>query len=348
MYQSPHHGNSFLSFGGFAGGWKKLGSIAADESSLELTNIPNKRYYKFLFHTDAAADYLDQIRLGSGAADLGQNYAWRRSLNDATENSATNQTSVAVSGFSDSAPHYGYGFIANHPTYEKSIINYAMTAAGAGSGITPQRSMTGGKWSNLQNALDVLRLTTASATDYTGSELVLLGWDPTDIHTDNFYQELANSTLAEQTETHDVILSSSPKYLWFEWYGSIVGSSTLPLYIQTGDGTDGFDTGNNYSVREAINGQTDLTFTNTTRLRIDNTDTTPIYLVGFAVNVGNNEKLFIIHLNAVVNDATNTAVNRIEFVGKWSNTENPIDRLRIGRANADVAAGSRWRVFGGN
>ena len=346
MPKAPHHGNSFLSFGGPAGGWKKLGSIAADESSLELTNIPNKLYYKFLFHTDAAADYIDQVRLGSGAADLGQNYAWRRSLNDAIENSATNQTSVAVSGFSDSAPHYGYGFIANHPTHEKSIINYAMTAAAAGSGTTPQRSMTAGKWSNVQDALNVLRLTTASATDYVGSELVLLGWDPTDVHTENFYQELANSTLDATAEFHTVQLSSSPKYLWFEWYGNIVGSSTFPLYIQAGH--DGIDSGNNYSVRESINGQTDLTFTNTTRLRIDTTDVTPLYLVGFAVNVGNNEKLFIIHLNAIVDDATNTAVNRIEFVGKWSNTENPINRLRLGRANAQVAAGSRWRVFGGN
>ena len=347
MHQSPHHGNSFLSFGGFSGGWKKLGSITADESSLELTNIPNKRYYKFLFHTDAADLYLDQIRLGSGAADLGQNYAWRRSLNDATENSATNQTGVAVSGFRDAHPHYGYGFIANYPTREKLMVNYGMTAGAAGANLTPQRSMTAGKWSNIQNALNVLRITTASATDYVGSELVLLGWDPTDVHTENFYQELANSTLEQDAPVHDVILSSSPKYLWFEWYGSIIGSSTLPLYIQAGD-SDGFDSDRNYSVRESINGQDDLTFTNTTRLRIDNTDTTPIYLVGFAVNVGNNEKLFIIHVNAVVNDATNTAVNRIEFVGKWSNTENPIDRLRLGRANAFVASGSRWRVFGGN
>ena len=67
----------------------------------------------------------------------------------------------------------------------------------------------------------------------------------------------------------------------------------------------------------------------------------------FAINNANNEKLFIVHGTSVTTTGAGTAPTRREIVGKWANTSNQIDRIKIYRTVGDqYQAGSKIKVWG--
>jgi hypothetical protein len=76
-----------------------------------------------------------------------------------------------------------------------------------------------------------------------GSEVVVLGWDPADTHTSNFWEELASvdsrwsSKLSSGTFT-------AKKYLWVQCYIHRTSSVERKIF----DYTFNNDTGSNYAI----------------------------------------------------------------------------------------------------
>jgi hypothetical protein len=65
-----------------------------------------------------------------------------------------------------------------------------------------------GKWANTSNPIDdSLNFKRSIKWRFcTGSEVVVLGWDPADTHTSNFWEELASVELGSQVEQQQFII----------------------------------------------------------------------------------------------------------------------------------------------
>ena len=182
-----------------SGGWKELGRTS-NSALPDVTGLADKRYLMFLnFQESNASRPVVSMRVNG---DTGSNYARRGSANGLTDYTNTSQTSVMVGGQpqgdTTTVPYFTVGYIANLAGKEKlAICNNALSyQLGAGSSEPLERRETVFKWSNTSDAVDQLSiLTTAGGSFNTNGELVVLGWDESDTHTDNFWEELALSLI---------------------------------------------------------------------------------------------------------------------------------------------------------
>ena len=162
--------------------------------------------------------------------------------------------------------------------------------------------------------------------------MVVLGWDPADTHTNNFWTELASG--AGSGTSFDVTFTAK-KYLWLQFYGNL-SSGTGGLALRTGSGS--VDTGTNYSRRIAKNfggDGTQLSDDNINPAYPDNPNN--FFLNMFIVNVSGKEKLFISHLVDQSTAGAGTAPNVYENVSKYTTTSGQIDRFRF-----LTAGGGTW------
>ena len=107
------------------------------------------------------------------------------------------------------------------------------------------------------------------------------------------------------------------------------------------------DTGNNYAIRESVNGGSDST--NHSQANTDNltgTVTGNVYAVVAITNISNKEKLFISEGLESASGAGN-APERKELVGKWANTSSSITQIKANNGGSgSYDTGSYITVFG--
>ena len=107
------------------------------------------------------------------------------------------------------------------------------------------------------------------------------------------------------------------------------------------------DTGNNYAIRESVNGGSDST--NHSQANTDNltgTVTGNVYAVVTITNISNKEKLFLSEGMEVASGAGN-APERKELVGKWANTSSSITQIKANNGGSgSYDTGSYITVFG--
>ena len=143
--------------------------------------------------------------------------------------------------------------------------------------------------------------------------------------------------------------------------GDVIDSGTFTAkdnlrVIVSGIGTGGTvncnftfnsDTGNNYAIRESVNGGSDST--NHTQANTDNltgTVTGNVYAVVNITNISNKEKPFISEGMEVASGASN-APERKELVGKWTNTSSSITQIKANNGGSgSYDTGSYITVFG--
>ena len=113
-------------------------------------------------------------------------------------------------------------------------------------------------------------------------------------------------------------------------------------------GNSSIDTGSNYTTRTNLNGGSD--FTNTTRTSMEPEDGANYdfsFLVHYAVNISNEEKLFIFPLECRSNAGASNAPVRNEAVGKWTNTSNQFDQAQLLNVDAgDFAVDTNLSAIG--
>jgi hypothetical protein len=313
-----------------SGGWKELGRTS-NSSLPDVTGLADKRYLMFLnFQESNASRPVVSMRING---DTGSNYALRGSGNGLTDYTSTSLTSIQTvggqpQGDTTTVPYFTVGYIANLAGKEKLLTchNTLSYQLGAGSSEPLERRETVAKWANTSDAVDQLSiLTTAGGSFNTNGELIVLGWDPADTHTTNFWEELASVSGTSVTSLSTGTFTAK-KYLWVQAHFTGGGNAE----IQVGNGT--VDTGSNYAWRNNTNGGSDAALTSHSKLFSFSSNSATAggaFLNCFIINNASNEKLAIAHTVEAESAGAGTAPNRGEKVGKWANTSNQINIIKM-------------------
>jgi hypothetical protein len=323
------------------GGWKEVGrtTLGSAGDDIEVTGLPDKPYYMFLIKMLTGGTRTSCKMTFNGEVS-GTNYYSRYSDNGGTDGT------YQGNGFTVRNNSYGYddsiaiGYIASKSGQQKAMIsNYGGEAYYGGSNVAPRMMETIGKWSNTSDAITSIKVSNGESGDYqSGSELVILGYDPADTHTTNFWEELANvngsgsNTLSSGTIT-------AKKYLWLQFYLDPSASYT-PKVNFNGDG------GSNYNNRYNMNGGGTAS---------DGTESG--YYSGFGGQVPQFSNMFIINgtadtkvaLNSMVYQGTagaGTQPERVNSAGVWYNTSAQITSVDITGGSATLSTSSLLKVWG--
>lgn len=329
--------------GNEVGGWVEVGrtTLGSNNANINVSSIPDKRYYMLLSDLNlTGAGTGGGLRLGSGSADTGSNYAFRASNNGGADGAYANRVDAHWVGGWGAIPEFYVTYIANLSAKEKLVMaqrNYG--AVGAAS--APNRTEFVGKWTNTSNPLDYINYYQGGSDQYaSGSEVVVLGWDPADTHTSNFWEELASVELGSATSILSSGVFTSKKYLWVQIFSDSPDAS-LGYTMRFNS-----DSGSNYARRVSSNGATpDTTNASQAQLNIGN-PTAPNFGNYFIINNLANEKLLIGHTVDVPTAGAGTAPSRTEGVGKWANTTSQITTISIDAGTGTWDTGSIIKVWG--
>ena len=333
-----------------AGGWVELGrtTLGSTADIITVSSLPDKRYYMYLLDCQSSGGVANLFRLGSGSVDTGSNYAVRRSYNGGTDATHANATYCNFQWNDGSENSFSIGNISNLASKEKLFTAQCVRGSTAGAGNAPKRSEGVGKWTNTSNPLDIVSTYNIDTGNFAaGAEIVVLGWDPADTHTSNFWEELLDETITSTT-AHTTSTFTTKKYLWIQIYCK--GKSSADTFrLEFGNAT--VDTGTNYSVRHNYNGTTESANTSTDHWNMEGANTSdPSFHNIFMINNASNEKLGIMHNVQQSTAGAGTAPNRREQVAKWTNTSNQINIMKMYTTggSSTIDTGSRIKVWGAN
>lgn len=328
------------------GGWKELGrtTLASPDTFIDVIGLADKRFYLVLTDAtiDTSAGQEEVIRTGNGSFDTGNNYSYRRSINGVADVTTTNTSFVGgngATGMGVGANTFYVNYIANLAANEKLFL-VQTSQRGASGANTPDRVEVAGKWVVTSNPLDRYRIGFGVNTYTTGSEVVVLEWDPADVHTDNFWQETGTGS---GSGCEDVTFTPK-KYNWFQFFGQMGTTADLNLRL----GNSALDTGNNYAYRVSRNGGADVTAANQSSVGLNTGFDTNFwfYISGFFVNNSANEKLGILEYTYINGVGPSNAPNRNPTTFKWANTSNQADHLGVFPSAGTLNAVSELRVWG--
>ena len=325
-----------------SGGWVELGRTTAGGTtdSLDVTSLADKRYYMIL-----------SSKLSSGNADIrfrfngdtGTNYARRQNFDGGTDGTATSQNVITSgNGAEISTPAFLVGYIANLSSKEKLMQTWKCKQDTAGAGTSPHRTEVVSKWANTSAAINQITMLNAESGDYaSGTEFVVLGWDPADTHTNNFWEELASVDLsggAADSLTTSTI--TAKKYLWIQRFAENSGAIQARFRFNS-------DSGTNYARRLSANGAADGTVTSQTGMQFPFVGSVPAFYNLFVINNSSNEKLVIGHQVQQNTAGAGNAPNRAEAVYKWANTSSQITEVSVHNDGAgDFGTKTTIKVWG--
>lgn len=338
-------GNAFTSFPaavGDVGGWVEL-ARASSAALPDVTSIADKRYYMILnFQESNASNPAVGMTVN---ADTGTNYANRRSSNGAADITTVSQAEFDFmnnsAGGSLTIPYFMCGYFANLSSREKLVQSWGVNSrGGTGAGTEPARMEFTGKWANTADAIDQMTIINPSGGSFNANgELVVLGWDPSDTHTDNFWEELASVELGSPSSTLDSGIFSTKKYLWIQTYINATASGNQTFRFNS-------DSGSNYSFRKSSSGGADTTGVNLTNLLGSLNEGARGQLWNlFVINNSSIEKLVTGHQNNANNAGAGNVPFRTEQVMKWNNTVDLIDEFNIATGGT-WGTGSFLKVWG--
>lgn len=325
------------------GGWKELGrtklTVAGD--TITVDNLPNKRYYMIIGNIfEASGAIQPHIELNG---DTSSNYSERISIAGGNDSTATSQADMRIS-VSETGNKFTVGYISNFATKEKIYIGHANSVGTAGAGTAPNRSEGVAKWTNTTDSINSINYKNNAAGNFdVGSEVIVLGFDESDTHSTNFWQELASV----QASGSDNILSSgtipAKKYLWVQIYHT--GQADNVKLTFNGDKAS---SNANYTRRFRIDGGTEGT--DVSQDSIDNMTSaggsTPSFGYFFITNNTSEEKLLIGHA-VVQNTAGATNIpKRVESASKWDDTSSQITKIDFDSNNGNFSSKSILKVWG--
>jgi hypothetical protein len=308
-----------------SGGWKEIGrtTLGSAGATIDVSSLPDKQYYMTLFSGTRASGNDVSYRYNG---DTVSNYAGREVYNGGSENEYSDQNHNRV--FGGGTMNFDVQYIANIADKEKLMIGHG-THSSTGNSAIPTRVQRAQKWDDRSESIDEVNLFNLSAGNFnTDAEVVVLGYDPDDTHTDNFWEELASVDLSGGTATS---LSSgtftSKKYLMVQWFCERSGSGDIQPVLQVGTGGS-IDNGQNYPMRLSHNGGTDFTSSSYRGYSVWGSSNQRFETM-FIINNSANEKLCISHGAGNNSAGGNVAPDRTEYVGKWTNTSGQINIVSL-------------------
>ena len=332
------------SAGGSVGGWVELGrtTLGSANATISVTGLSNKRYYMAVVNGLGASVPINPYWRCN--TDSGSNYATRNSENGGADGTTTSTTSARLYGVGSATHWFGNSYFSNLSGNEKLIQGHTVCGLGTSSGTAPVRGENTAKWANTSSSISSIQCYTGTADTFdTGSELVILGWDPADTHTTNFWEEIATDT-GDGSSTDITCTFTAKKYLWIQAY--IEGSSSIAQSFRLGSSSTP-DSGSNYAYRYSRNGGADSTAgSQTSMLGAWNEATNRQLWNFFIINNASNEKLILAHQVVTGTAGAGTAPDRSEWACKWVNTSNQADVFEINRASGNWSTASVVKVWG--
>ena len=344
---STDFGTDGAGIAGVTGGWKELGrtTLGSAGDAIDVTSLADKRYLMYLYNGIQSGDVNAWTRLNS---DTGANYALRYNSNGGGESVALNEANGCALNYSASSSsgsqQFAVSYLSNLSNKEKLIMTWNCQQQTAGAGNAPNRRETVGKHVQTSNPISAVNLHNTGGGDWaSGSEMVVLGWDDSDTHSTNFWEELASVELGVAGDTIDTGTFTAKKYLWVQIWEKSTGGATAPNIRFNAD------SGNNYARRSSANGGSDSTTTSQTFIDLFAHTNRAAFSNHFIVNNSSNEKLLIGNELDQQSSGAGTAPTRYEIVGKWANTSSQITQIQvINNQSGDFAVGSIIKVWGSN
>lgn len=345
-FHSPNHGNSFTSFGAAAaavGGWVELARTTAGStvSNLDVSGLDDKRYYMVLGSLLLNGSQDLTFRAGNSTLQTGNVYASRRNENGASDITDVSRTNMIFSDAQSTTQFFNVNYLANLSAKEKLQMGLVNNQSTAGAATPPNRTEVVNKLAFTSNLLDIFSYDQTSLL--INSEMVVLGWDPSDVHTTNFFGEEGSAS----GSTLDITLSTARKYMWSQFLVR-AGSASTTLKLRVGNGS--LDSSNNYALRQSDDGSADGTTATTDGITLNTNALAAnelLYVNVFMLNIAAQEKLLIIHtVDTNTGLGATNATGREEIVAKHVNTSNLDDHIGIvatsGSISATSSQGTSW------
>jgi hypothetical protein len=306
--------------------WERLvhSELTSTADSINTGTFTAKKNMKVFIFT-SGANTETQIRFNG---DTGANYAAVREADGGAESNFTEQTmskNNSTGGGSSMTTCFTSAIIYNIADQPKSAFIQQMSTEETGSGTAPRRSQGCLKWENTSAQITSIQVVNNASGDFAaGSYITVWG--------------------AKEEATADTITVSdltAKKHLMVQVKGVGTGG-TINCNL-----TFNSDTGNNYAIRESVNGGSDST--NVSQANTDNltgTVTGNVFATVHILNEASKEKLFISSGLESASGASN-APERKELVGKWANTSNAITVIKANNGGTgSFAEGSEVTVYG--
>ncbi len=325
--------------GGGVGGWVELGrtTLGSAGDTLAVGSLANKRYLMLLYNTFATGGNASATTRFN--VDSGSNYADRRSDNGVAVGTLANRSQIVHK--SSALDTFDVSFVSNLTAKEKLFINHYVDTGASGAATAPNRFEITAKWANTTDAISTVGGYNLSAGDFnTGSEVVVLGWDPADTHTTNFWEELASVELGGANANLSSGTITAKKYLWIQAFIKKTSAST-EITVQYNN-----DTGSNYGRRKSNDGGADGTDVSQGKIDLEGGTASNTFFNMFVINNSANEKLGICNMIRVGTTGAGTAPNRTENVNKWANTSAQITEIDLNSVASTFASGSILKVWG--
>jgi hypothetical protein len=306
--------NPYRFSNGSGGSWKELGRWS-DSGQPSVSSLDSKRYLMVLIDKPSGNNSMGLQFNG----DTTGNYASRRESNgNDGQVTRINQSAIPDSSWWFSTHQdTTIAWISNFSTKEKLTWHFMYSGLNS-QGNSPQWYDIAGKWANTSNSISSIK---CNGTGFpSGSEMVVLGYDPSDTHTsdDNFWQELASAT--STTDNLSTGTFSAKKYLWVQCYIVPDGSVNVDMTYNN-------DTGANYGVRSSYNGGNSGVGASQNFLDVGGTTSTPLYLNMYILNKSAKWKLSMEHLTYQNTATVSNTPNRQERSSKWYNTAEQITEI---------------------
>ncbi len=322
------------------GGWKELArtTLGSVGDTISVASLPEKTYYMVLGDVKASGYIIYNSRFNS---DTGNNYASRKSNNGGADATSTSTSRIDQTDSGAQVGSFVVGYFTGKSDKTKLWQGNTAENSATGANNAPARVEAVGKWGNTSNAVSSYQAYNSHSGDYAvGSEVVVLGWDPADTHTTNFWEQLAS---VEGDGTSTTISSGTipaRKYLWVQAFTNASSQNTGFQFNN--------DTGNNYTIRRSTNGASD--YNETSIGYIEGSDTSKAFTNMFIINNSANEKLTIGQSIHNPTAGAGTAPTRNEVVGKWANTSAQITEIDYMQQTTSVnfPSGSFIKVWGSN
>mgnify|MGYP003981343735 FL=1 len=329
------------------GGWKEVGrtTLGSAGATISVTGLEDKRYYMTLIDSLNSGVVGGYGRLNG---DSGNNYSRRRSEDGGSD--ATNVNNIAMNYFGQDVSDghaFTVGYLANKSDKEKLSITHSVWGNTAGAGNAPHRMEDSGKWANTTDPISSYQVVNlANSNNFaSGAECVVLGYDPDDTHTTNFWEELASVELGSAGTVLSSGTFTAKKYLWVQAFIDSSGGNVNDAF-RCGNGS--VDTGTNYSWRFSANGGSDATYASQDDIGDFSNIANGQFINMFIINNASNEKLIMCHINEGKTGA-GTAPTRLEIVGKWANTSDQINIVEWRNpASTNYSTKSIIKVWGSN
>lgn len=311
---------------GSVGGWVELArtTLGSAGDTIDVTSLPDKRYYMVLGSTTNGSGGSTQQSLRFNG-DGGSNQYGRRYSADGGGD--TNNMSTRISTGSATAANsnaFTVGYVANKSDKEKLAISHGTDSNGSGAGTASSRMKAVGKWINATDSINSISIFNPTSGDFqSGSECVVLGWDPADTHTTNFWEELASESQSSSGEM--TVSFTAKKYICIQYECTSLNPTATGLSVRFNS-----DNTSKYCRRFSQDGASDISNqVNQTKLSLIHSGGSHFFGNMFIINNASNEKLVIVHQAAktTASGGASEVPRRWEIVGKWTNTSDQISSL---------------------